>query len=99
MKIALFLVRPQSVKILRKETYLTEGQKVHIVCEVRNIFPIDEIVKLENNHIGGCGQLCHEALGRIYEGEIQISKLIELLSSYHWLEIIELKLVSIHILP
>ena len=31
-----FLVRPQSVKILRKETYLTEGQKVHIVCEVEN---------------------------------------------------------------
>ena len=27
-------VRPQSVEILRKESYLTEGQKVHIVCEV-----------------------------------------------------------------
>ena len=29
-------VRPQSVEILRKETYLTEGKKVHIVCEVNN---------------------------------------------------------------
>ena len=35
-RIGWFLVRPQSVKILRKETYLTEGQKVHIVCEVEN---------------------------------------------------------------
>ena len=37
-------MRPQSVKILRKETYLTEGQKVHIVCEVENNCDIfDEI--------------------------------------------------------
>ena len=30
-----FPVRPQSVKIQRKETYLTERQKVRIVCEVK----------------------------------------------------------------
>ena len=36
LRIGWFSVRPQSVKILRKETYLTEGQKVHIVCEVEN---------------------------------------------------------------
>ena len=29
-----FLVRPTSVKILRKQSFLTEGVKVQIVCEV-----------------------------------------------------------------
>ena len=32
--ILLLLVRPQSVKILRKEAFLTEGTKVQVVCEV-----------------------------------------------------------------
>ena len=32
--ITLFSVRPQSVKILRKEAFLTEGTKVQVVCEV-----------------------------------------------------------------
>ena len=33
----LYLVRPQSVKILRKQNFLTEGVKVQIICEVRNL--------------------------------------------------------------
>ena len=32
--IILLSVRPQSVKILRKEAFLTEGTKVQVVCEV-----------------------------------------------------------------
>merc|ERR1719342_2047391 len=37
-------LRPQSVKILRKETYLTEGQKVRIVCEARGSEPPAQIL-------------------------------------------------------
>ena len=36
-------VRPQSVKILRKESYLTEGAKVQIVCEARGSQPPAQI--------------------------------------------------------
>lgn len=39
MQILSIAVRPQSVEILRKETYLTEGKKVHIVCEVNHSLP------------------------------------------------------------
>ena len=41
MSLPFFPVRPQSVKILRKEKFLTEGVKVQIVCEVRKYHDIN----------------------------------------------------------
>ena len=45
-------VRPQSVKILRKEAFLKEGTKVQVVCEVGDTVFLPTVVMKKNTLIG-----------------------------------------------